>query len=86
METVKEFRPKWGEYYVAKVSIKPGNPMHLVIIYVVNYDKRKDVVAYDALSYEDKERFRSDRLHYFELVQKIDMEYERTQEEWDRSM
>lgn len=71
MKLIKEIKPKWGEYYIAVVSLFRGNPKHKVIIFIDDADDNG--VLYTALTYEDKKRYRSNNLPYFHLVEKLDM-------------
>lgn len=73
MKIVKEINPKWNEYYVAEVSIFNGNPIHRMILRVLDYNEDKNNVYYEALTYEDKTRYNSNKLNFFELVERIDM-------------
>lgn len=68
---IKEVNPKWGEYYIAIVSLFKGNPKHKVIIFINATDD--DGIIYTPLAYEDKKRYRSKDLPYFQLVEKLNM-------------
>ena len=71
MKLVREIFPKWGEYYVAIVSLFSGNPKHKVIIFINSC--KEDKITYTSLTYEDNKTYISNRLPYFELVEKINM-------------
>ena len=75
MEMMKEIYPKWGEYYVAVVSHFEGNPRHKVIIHIDNVNGDKLLFTIVNTSYEERKCYHSTKLNYFELVEKIDMEY-----------
>lgn len=73
MKMIKEVNPQWGEYYIAIVSITQDNPKHKIILFV---DSATDNhITYTPLTYEGRQRHRSDKMHYFELVEKLDMDY-----------
>lgn len=71
MKLVTEVNPIWGEYYIAIVSLFKGNPKHKVIIFVDDADDNG--ILYTALTYEDKTRYRSNTLPYFQLVEKLNI-------------
>lgn len=71
MKIVQEIHPKWGEYYVAKVSLFDGNPKHKVIIFV-NQCKGNNLM-FTTVTYEENKTYYSNKLPYFELVEKINM-------------
>lgn len=63
---------KWGEYYIAIISLSEQNTKHKAIIMIE--DVLENSILYTPISYsESSKKYWSSEVNYFELIEKLNI-------------